>query len=163
MWNEQEGKVSFFSPFIYDPSYNHANGFSIFLWKFCRPSRSLYKVICFSLGFTSKHCPFQVSRSHITTDRPCRLETMGHLILPLLEARMVLPNLLCIWSNSRPTMSQDFDLRLCSVSTCLTSGHLKEEPPDGISLWCLLCWHRGKMHLVTQLTILWGRCTWFQL
>ena len=107
---------------------------SIFLWKFCRPSRSLYKVICFSLGFTSKHCPFQVSRSHITTDRPCRLETMGHLILPLLEARMVLPNLLCIWSNSRPTMSQDFDLRLCSVSTCLTSSHLEEEAPGWYQL-----------------------------
>lgn len=110
---------------------------SIFLWKFCRPSRSLYKVICLSLGFTSKHCPFQVSRSHITTHRWCSLETMGHHILPLLEARMVLPNLLCIWSNSWPTMSQDFDLRLCSVSTCLTSGHLEEEVPGWYQLMIL--------------------------
>ena len=130
----KKGKFPFLAPLFMIQVIIMLMVSSIFLWKFCRPSRSLYKVICFSLGFTSNHCPFQVSRGHITTDRRCCLETMGHHILPLLEARMVLPNLLCIWSNSWPTMSQDFDLRLCSVSTCLTSGHLEEEVPGWYQL-----------------------------
>lgn len=39
---------------------------SIFLWKFCRDSRSLYKMTGFSLEPISADYPFPVLRNHIT-------------------------------------------------------------------------------------------------